>query len=112
MEKENDKTTKVPFNKKETKSIDFHELLELIGTSCDYRFCIVDETIDEELIALGAKRDNVEISPQQDRSHNNLVLLYTKRVGQTYYYVEEIRKRNKSLAFKSLWKRQNKNPSE
>ena len=29
-------------------------MFELIGTSCDYKFCIIDETIDDELIELAA----------------------------------------------------------
>lgn len=57
-------------------------------------------------------RDTVEISPKTENSHNNQVLVYKKRIGDMYFYVEEIRKRNKSLAFKSLWKRETKNPSK
>ena len=140
--------------------IPFSELVELIGTSCDYKFCIIDETIDEELMALAAthginlngfkhvietsgiqhaekrhgsqsndrvplsledyllvpfiikNRDKVEISTQKEQSHHNSILVYTKQIGDTYYYVEEIRKQNKSLAFKSLRKRKKENPSE
>ncbi len=57
------------------------------------------------------ERDHVEVSPQKDKSHNNLALVYRKQIGDTYYYVEEIRKGNKSLAFVSLRKRKRKNPS-
>ena len=57
-------------------------------------------------------RDKVEVSAQTDISHHNTVLKYTKQIGDTYYYVEEIRKRNKSLAFKSLIKREKENPSK
>ena len=133
--------------------------MELIGTSCDYKFCIIDENIDDELLELAAKhnidlkgykhvietsgiqhaekrhgnrsedrtplsledyllvpyiikeRDKVEMSPQRDVMHHNRILVYTKQIGDTYYYVEEVRKKNKSLAFKSLWKRQPKSPS-
>lgn len=47
--------SKTPFNKDNGTKIPFSELIELIGTSCDYKFCIIDETIDDELIALAAK---------------------------------------------------------
>ena len=152
-------TKKKPFDKEQTSKITFSELVELIGTSCDYKFCIIDETIDEELLELAAKhnidlngykhviettgvqhsekrhgdksedrtplsledyllvpyiikeRDKVEMSPQRDVRHHNRVLIYTKQIGDTYYYVEEVRMKNKSLAFKSLRKRQPKSPS-
>ena len=45
---------KKPFDKKETTKISFSELVELIGTSCDYKFCIIDENIDDELMSLAA----------------------------------------------------------
>ena len=45
---------KKPFDKENPTKIPFSELVELIGTSCDYKFCIIDETIDEELMALAA----------------------------------------------------------
>ena len=152
--------SKTPFNKDNGTKILFSELVELIGTTCDYKFCIIDETIDDELMALAAKhgidltgykhvietsgvqhaekrhgvksndrqplsiedylmvpliiktRDSVTISPQKDVSHQNTILKYTKQIGDTYYYVEEIRKKNKCLAFKSLLKRGTKNPSK
>ena len=47
--------SKKPFNKENGTKIPFSELVELIGTTCDYKFCIIDETIDEELMALAAK---------------------------------------------------------
>lgn len=152
-------TDKKPFDKEHPTKIPFSELVELIGTSCDYKFCIIDENIDDELLELAARhgidltgykhviettgiqhsekrhgsksedrmplslqdyllvpyiikeRDKVEMSPQRDVMHHNRILIYTKRIGDTYYYVEEIRMKNKSLAFKSLWKRQPKSPS-
>ena len=151
---------KQPFDKENPTKIPFSDLVELIGTSCDYKFCIIDEYIDEELMALAAtyginlkgfkhvietsriqhaekrhgsqsndrvplsledyllvpfiikNRDKVEISAQKEQSHHNNILIYTKQIGDTYYYVEEIRKLNKSLAFKSLRKRKKENPSE
>ena len=152
-------TDKKPFDKEHPTKIPFSELVELIGTSCDYKFCIIDENIDDELLELAARhgidltgykhviettgiqhsekrhgsksedrmplslqdyllvpyiikeRDKVEMSPQRDVMHHNRILIYTKRIGDTYYYVEEIRMKNKSLTFKSLWKRQPKSPS-
>lgn len=152
--------SKKPFNKDKRTKISFSELIELIGKTCDYRFCVIDETIDDELMELAAEhgidlsgfkhvietsgiqhaenrhgsnsndrrslsiedylmvpfiikeRDSVSISPQKDISHRNTILKYTKQIGDTYYYVEEIRKKNKSLAFKSLRKRNTKNPSK
>ena len=152
-------TDKKPFEKERSTKISFSELVELIGTSCDYKFCIIDETIDDELLELAAKhnidltgykhvietsgiqhsenrhgkqskdreplsledyllvpyiikeRDMVEMSPQRDVRHRNRILIYTKQIGDTYYYVEEVRMKNKSLAFKSLRKRQPKSPS-
>ena len=151
---------KKPFDKENPTKIPFSELVELIGTSCDYKFCIIDENIDEELMTLAAShginlkgfkhvietsgvqhaerrhgtqsndrvplaledyllvpfiiknRDKVEMSTQNERSHHNSILIYTKQIGDMYYYVEEIRKQNKSLAFKSLRKRKKESPSE
>jgi hypothetical protein len=151
--------TRRAFNKNSETKISFEQLMELVGKTCNYKFCIVDENIDDDLMKLAAKhgvdltgfkhvietsgvqhaekrhgkssndrqplsiedyllvpyiiksRDNLTISPQKDNSHKNTVLEYTKQIGDTYYYVEEIRKKNKSLAFKSLRKRTTKNPS-
>ena len=54
-------TKKKPFDKEQTSKITFSELVELIGTSCDYKFCIIDETIDEELLELAAKH-NIDLN--------------------------------------------------
>ena len=45
---------KKPFEKESASKISFPELMELIGTCCDYKFCIIDDTIDEELMKLAA----------------------------------------------------------
>ena len=151
-------SSKKPFDKEHSAKISFSELVDLIGSSCDYKFCIVDDTIDDELLELAARhnidlkgykhvietsgiqhaekrhgnksedriplsledyllvpyiikeRDKVEMSPQRDVRHRNRVLIYTKQIGDTYYYVEEVRMKNKSLAFKSLRKREQKSP--
>jgi hypothetical protein len=55
-EKEHIMTDKKPFEKENTNKITFLELMELIGTCCDYKFCIVDDTIDEELMSLAAMK--------------------------------------------------------
>ncbi len=47
-------TNKRPFEKENSTKITFSELIELIGTHCDYKFSIVDDTIDEELLKLAA----------------------------------------------------------
>ena len=152
---------KKPFDKEKPTKIPFSELVELIGTSCDYKFCIIDETIDDELIALAAQhnidlkgykhvietsgiqhsekrhgnksedrtplslqdyllipyiirnRDEVSFSPSKTASREKSVILYMKKVGYQYVYVEEIRDgKNKSLAFKSFRKRETESPSD
>ena len=154
-------TKKKPFDKEHPTKISFSELVEFIGTSCDYKFCIIDETIDDELIELAAKhnvdlkgykhviettgiqhsenrhgsssddrtplsledyllipyiirnRDEVSFSPSKTNSREKSVILYKKKVGYQYVYVEEIRDgKNKSLAFKSFRKRETESPSE
>ena len=50
-------TDKKPFDKEHPTKIPFSELVELIGTSCDYKFCIIDENIDDGLLELAAKHD-------------------------------------------------------
>ena len=154
-------TNKKPFDKENTTKISFSELVELIGTSCDYKFCIIDETIDDELLKVAAEhnidltgykhvietsgvqhsekrhgsqskdrtplsledyllipfiirnRDEVTISPAKSGTNNKNVLLYKKKIGLQYVYVEEIRDgKNKSLAFKSFRKRETESPSE
>ena len=154
-------TNKKPFDKVHLTKISFSELIELIGTSCDYKFCIIDENIDDELLELAAQhnidlkgykhvietsgiqhsekrhgdkskdrtplslqdyllipyiirnRDEVSFSPSKTASREKSVILYKKKVGYQYVYVEEIRDgKNKSLAFKSFRKRETESPSE
>ena len=50
-------TDKKPFDREHPTKIPFSELVELIGTSCDYKFCIIDENIDDELIELAAQHN-------------------------------------------------------
>ena len=47
--------SKTPFNKDNGTKISFSELVKLIGTTSDYKFCIIDENIDDELMQLAAK---------------------------------------------------------
>lgn len=47
--------SKTPFNKDNGAKISFSELVELIDKDCDYRFAIIDNEIDEELIDLARK---------------------------------------------------------
>ena len=130
---------KQPFDKENTTKISFSELVELIGSSCDYRFCIVDDNIDDELIELAAKhnidlkgykhvietsgvqhsekrhgnqsedrtplslqdyllipyiirnRDEVSFPQSRTSSREKNVILYKKKIGYQYAYVEEIR---------------------
>ena len=152
---------KKPFDKENPTKIPFSELVELIGSSCDYKFCIIDETIDDELIELAVQhninlkgykhvietsgiqhsekrhgnksedrtplslqdyllipyiirnRDEVSFSPSKTASREKNVILYMKKVGYQYVYVEEIRDgKNKSLAFKSFRKRETESPSD
>ena len=154
-------TDKKPFDKKHSTKISFSELVELIGTNCDYKFCIIDENIDDELIELAAQhnidlkgykhvietsgiqhsekrhgdksedrtplslqdyllvpyiirnRDEVSFSPAKTASREKNVILYKKKVGYQYVYVEEVRNgKNKSLAFKSFRKRKTESPSD
>lgn len=154
-------TKKNPFDKEQPTKISFSELVALIGTSCDYKFCIIDETIDDELIELAAQhnidlkgykhvietsgiqhsqnrhgkksddrtplsledyllipfiirnRDEVSFSPSKTVSREKNVILYMKKIGYQYVYVEEIRNgKNKSLAFKSFRKRETESPSD
>ena len=48
---------KQPFDKEQPTKISFSELVDLIGNNCDYKFCIIDETIDDELLKLAAQHD-------------------------------------------------------
>ena len=48
--------SKKPFNKENGTKIPFSELVELINQDCDYRFAIIDNDIDEELLVLAKDR--------------------------------------------------------
>ena len=51
-----DMTNKKPFDKKHPTKIPFEELIELIYQKCDYKFAIIDNEVDDELIALAQKK--------------------------------------------------------
>ena len=53
--------SKIPFNRESRIKISFEELVELINKDCDYRFAIIDNKIDEELIAL-AKAQGIDLT--------------------------------------------------
>lgn len=90
---------KTPFNKDNRTKIPFEKLIELIGTTCDYKFSIIDETIDDELMELAAQ--------------HGINLTGFKHVIETSG-IQHAEKRHgtKSLAFKSFRKRTTKNPSK
>ena len=46
-----------PFDKEQPNKISFSELVELIGNNCDYKFCIIDENIDDQLLKFAAEHD-------------------------------------------------------
>ena len=61
-------------------------------------YCLIPEIIRH--------RDSVILSPSVTRVRRNPVFIYEKRIGDSYVYVEEIRRgKNKSLVFQSLRKR-------
>ena len=43
-------TDKKPFDKEQSIKIPFSELVELINQKCDYKFAIIDNEVDEELM--------------------------------------------------------------
>jgi hypothetical protein len=46
---------KKAFNKNNETKISFEQLMELVGTTCNYKFCIVDENIDDDLMKIAAE---------------------------------------------------------
>jgi hypothetical protein len=54
-------SSKKPFDRENTTKISFSEIVELIGNNCDYKFCIIDENIDDELLELAAKH-NIDLT--------------------------------------------------
>ena len=48
-------TDKKPFDKEHSTKIPFSELIELINQKCDYKFAIIDNEVDEELMTLAQK---------------------------------------------------------
>lgn len=58
---ENAMTKKKAFDKDHRTKIPFLELVELINQKCDYKFSIIDDEVDEELIALG-KKEGIDLT--------------------------------------------------
>ena len=54
-------TNKKPFDKKHPTKIPFSELVELISQKCDYKFAIIDNEVDEELMAL-ARKEGIDLT--------------------------------------------------
>ena len=54
-------TNKGPFDKEHHSRIPFEELIELINQKCDYKFAIIDNEVDEELMVL-AKKEGIDLT--------------------------------------------------
>ena len=54
-------SNKQPFDKGKKTKIPFEDLVELINQKCDYKFSIIDNEVDEELIAL-AKKEGIDLT--------------------------------------------------
>ena len=54
-------TDKKPFDKEQSIKIPFSELVELINQNCDYKFAIIDNEVDEELMLL-AKKEGIDLT--------------------------------------------------
>ena len=54
-------TNKKPFDKENTTKIPFRDLIELINQKCDYKFAIIDNEVDEELMTL-AKKEGIDLT--------------------------------------------------
>jgi hypothetical protein len=54
-------TNKKPFDKEKTTKIPFRDLIELINQKCDYKFAIIDNEVDEELMTL-AKKEGIDLT--------------------------------------------------
>ena len=61
MKIEHAMTDKKPFDKKHSTKNPFSELVELISQKCDYRFAIIDNEVDEELMAL-ARKEGIDLT--------------------------------------------------
>ena len=54
-------TNKKPFDKENITKIPFRDLIELINQKCDYKFAIIDNEVDEELMTL-AKKEGIDLT--------------------------------------------------
>ena len=60
-ENEIDMTDKKAFDKEHQSKIPFEELVNLINQKCDYKFAIIDNEVDEELMAM-ARKEGIDLS--------------------------------------------------
>ena len=54
-------TDKKPFDKERQSKIPFEELINLINQKCDYKFAIIDNEVDEELMAI-ARKEGIDLT--------------------------------------------------
>lgn len=54
-------TDKKPFDKENATRIPFGDLIELINQKCDYKFAIIDNEVDEELMTL-AQKEGIDLT--------------------------------------------------
>ena len=54
-------SNKQPFDKGNQTKIPFEDLVELINQKCDYKFAIIDNEVDEELITM-AKKEGIDLT--------------------------------------------------
>ena len=54
-------TKKKPFDKENTTKIPFGDLIELINQKCDYKFAIIDNEVDDELMTL-AQKEGIDLT--------------------------------------------------
>lgn len=54
-------TDKKPFDKERQSQIPFEELINLINQKCDYKFAIIDNEVDEELMAI-ARKEGIDLT--------------------------------------------------
>ena len=54
-------SNKQPFDKENQTKIPFEDLVELINQKCDYKFAIIDNEVDEELITM-AKKEGIDLT--------------------------------------------------
>ena len=74
-------TNKKPFDKKHPTKIPFSELVELISQKCDYKFAIIDNEVDDELMAL-ARKEGIDLTGYKHVIETNGTLHSQNRHGE------------------------------